>query len=43
MENLENEMIEYFKKCVEDAYNRWFQEWLKLWKEKQSEYEDILF
>jgi hypothetical protein len=30
---MEEEMIAFFKKCMEDSYNRWFEEGKKLYKE----------
>ena len=28
------ELMDYFKKSIEEYYNKGFQEWLKLWKER---------
>ena len=36
-------LIDYFKKSIEEYYNKGFQEWLKLWRETQKEIDDVPF
>ena len=31
------ELMDYFKKSIEEYYNKGFQEWFKMWKEKKYE------